>query len=62
VIYRSLHTEPHTENPSEDCKDPEGLFAYTPPLIYRLELVYPHDGIGEEIEDEEENQNSRFKI
>jgi hypothetical protein len=58
VIHRPLHAEPHTENPSEDWENPEGFLAYAPPLIYRLEFVYPHDGVGAEIEDEEEDEKN----
>jgi hypothetical protein len=50
VIHWPLHSGPYTENPSGDRQDPEGFFAYPPPLIYRLEFVERHREIGEDIE------------
>jgi hypothetical protein len=53
VIYRPLHPEPDTKNSSGDHHDPEGFFRNTPPLVYRFELVYANDDIGDEIENED---------
>lgn len=53
MIYWCAHTEPYTENPSENRKQPEGFFWYSPPIIDRFEFVYPHDDIREEVDDEE---------
>lgn len=64
MIHRPLHSGPYTEDSSEDRKYPESSLTHSPPLIYRLHLVDGHDGVGDEIEDEEIVQNRqrlRFK-
>jgi hypothetical protein len=53
VIKKRLHTEPYTESSAEESEDPESPLRYPPPFIDRLELVDPHERVGEDIEDEE---------
>lgn len=47
------HPEPYTKNPSEKREQPEGFFAYPPPLVDGFEFIYPHDSIGDDIDEEE---------
>ena len=53
VIHRPLHSGPYTKNPAKDREDPESFFRYSPPLIYRLQLVDDHHEVGEDIDDEQ---------
>jgi hypothetical protein len=53
VIHRPLHTEPYTEDTSQDREQKESTLTDAPPLVYRLQLVDGHNGVGAEIEDEE---------
>ncbi len=48
-----MHTEPYTENSSDESETPESFFRDSPPSVDRFYLIEPHEGIGEEIEDEE---------
>lgn len=47
------HPEPDTKNPSDTRKYPESFFWYSPPMIDRLELICPHQEVGDEIDDTE---------
>ena len=53
VIEWCLHTEPDTEYPARDCKYPESSLTHTPPPMDRLQLVDPHDEVGNNIDEEE---------
>jgi hypothetical protein len=58
VIERIHHPEPDTIDSSEKCEYPESSLRYPPPLVDRLHFIHPHDGIGEEIDDEEKVEHS----
>lgn len=53
MIEWYLHPEPDTIDSSETGEDPEHPLRYPPPLIDRLQFVDPHEGVGEDIEDDE---------
>lgn len=57
MIERSLHTQPYTKHSSQKCEYPEISLTYPPPIIERLHLIYPHDYVGEETDDENIGEN-----
>ena len=53
MIERCLHTKPNTKYSTRKSKTPESFFRNPPPSVDRLHFIEPHEGIGEEIEDDE---------
>lgn len=54
MIEWRLHPEPYTKNSSENRKNPEGFLWYSPPFVDGFQLIYPHDSVGKEVDEEEE--------
>lgn len=51
MIEWVIHPEPYSENPTNNRQNPKRLLTHAPPLINRLDLISPHEKIGNKIDE-----------